>query len=244
MLAAYLAWSSSTSGVEQQFSKVKRSPVELASSAIDTDRGLAVVMGCCIESKAEEAALLQDARVIYSQLLRSRRARRRPERRLDAGCKKTEARRKTPEAAWHRRRRAHVQKAAEEGALKTPERRTQQELPESLQKEVSRQRQVEKKRKAEAYEDGCLLNKEVDAECVAAAEKRAKTQVHDDHQRHVQYRSYCDTMSMCSRVQTQAVALQGLPKAAWLQRNAASKPEWAAALRRRGGFAICEEDQP
>ena len=223
---------------------MKRSPVELASSAIDTDRRLAVVMGCQLESKAEEVALLQDARALYSQLLRSGRVRRRQERRLDAGCKKPEARRKTSEAAWHRRRRAHVRKAAEEGALKTPERRTQQDVPESLQKEVNRQRQVEKKRKAEAYEDGYLLNKEVDAECVAAAEKRTKTKIHDDRERHVKYQRYCDTMSMCSRVQTQevVVALAALPKAVWLQRNAASKNEWMAALRSRGDFTICAED--
>ena len=96
----------------ERSSMVKRSPVELASSAIDTERRLAVVMGCQLESKAEEVALLQDARALYSQLLRSGRVRRRQERRLDAGCKKPEARRKTSEAAWHRRRRAHVRKAS------------------------------------------------------------------------------------------------------------------------------------
>jgi hypothetical protein len=45
VLAAYMAWTSSSSGVEQQFSKVKRSPVELSSSAADTDRRMAIVMG-------------------------------------------------------------------------------------------------------------------------------------------------------------------------------------------------------
>ena len=45
VVSAYLAWSASTSGVEQLFSKLKRSPVELASAPADTDNRVAVVLG-------------------------------------------------------------------------------------------------------------------------------------------------------------------------------------------------------
>ena len=45
VMAACQCWTAATSGVEQQFSKLKRSPVELSNASVDTDRRLAIVMG-------------------------------------------------------------------------------------------------------------------------------------------------------------------------------------------------------
>ena len=66
VLSAFLACALSTSGVEQLFSKIKRSPVELASASADTDSRLAVVAGSQKHGAADDEKLVQEAQAIYS----------------------------------------------------------------------------------------------------------------------------------------------------------------------------------
>ena len=142
VLCGYFTWSASTSGVEQLFSKIKRSPVELASASVDTDRRLAIVMGDDAQGmKSDEDTLITEAQKLYVGLLRSGKARASAKtRRLDAGSKRKlrplPGKKKT-EAQWHRRRRAAVARATRDDAeLVTPPRRAPVELPQSLQKET------------------------------------------------------------------------------------------------------------
>ena len=72
VVAAYQCWTAASSGVEQQFSKLKRSPVELSNSSVDTDRRLAIVMGDGqAMSPAVQPEVIGAARRIYSSLLSS-----------------------------------------------------------------------------------------------------------------------------------------------------------------------------
>ena len=182
VLSAYLAWSASTSGVEQLFSKLKRSPVELASASADTDNRLAVVLGSQTCGAADDDKLIRDAQAIYTGMLRSRKARGGARRkRLDWGLKRRtmedrkDSRGKKSEAAWHRRRKAGVAKAAG-NVTATPPRRPAPELPSSSAKEVDHQRQVARKRKAEALLDGYLVGDEITGDVRSAANDAAAGQ--------------------------------------------------------------------
>ena len=100
-------------------------------------------------------------------MLRSRKARGGArKKRLDWGLKRRtmedrkDSRGKKSEAAWHRRRKAGVAKAAG-NVTATPPRRPLPELPSSSAKEVDHQRQVARKRKAEAFLDGYLVGDEI-----------------------------------------------------------------------------------
>ena len=63
VLGAFIAWTASSSGVEQLFSKMKRSPVELASAKDDTDTRMAVVMGQ--DSMADQEVNFESQRLYW-----------------------------------------------------------------------------------------------------------------------------------------------------------------------------------
>jgi hypothetical protein len=155
--AAFVAWTAASSGCEQMFSHLKRSPAELASSRGDTDRRLAVIIGSDPQFDNE---IVERAQKLYGKLLRSGRARtskRQP--RLD--CRRVGAEKPESKKSWIRARKKAVDAAAQEQAdIRTPERRPPLELPESLAKEVAKQKDLEKKRKAEAFLEGSLLDSE------------------------------------------------------------------------------------
>ncbi|CAK9054669.1 Modification methylase NlaIV (M.NlaIV) (Cytosine-specific methyltransferase NlaIV) [Durusdinium trenchii] len=212
VLCGYLAWTPSTSGVEQLFSKVKRSPVELTSSMEVTDMRLCVVMGMGDLTQPEEDEILQSGQRIYTAMLKSQLSyRRKPgKRRIDKGVPKGQTRRSTgSQAAWHRARKAAVAKAAEE--LKTPPRRPPLELPESLAKEESRQRALEKKRKADALGDGYLLPKEITPGLEAYAAKKQKQDLANDKSRGNKFHEY-EAVRKTSRQAPHETALKDLPR--------------------------------
>ena len=178
-LVMYATWSVSSSGVEQLFSKVKKSPIELSSASVDTDRRTAVVMGSIKGTATEERDLIATAQKYYCDLLRSGKSRAQgPEKRLDKGAARATTKvvlkkGKKSEAAWHRRRRAAVAKSAE---LATPPRKmvVEADLPESAKKELDKQKAGALKRKAQAYLDGYLAKEESTPTVMAEAEKLRK----------------------------------------------------------------------
>ena len=56
VVAAYQGWTAASSGVEQLFSKMKRSPVALSNGSAETDRRTAIVMGDGLSSMTETVA--------------------------------------------------------------------------------------------------------------------------------------------------------------------------------------------
>ncbi|CAE7557490.1 ngoBVM, partial [Symbiodinium necroappetens] len=210
VLAAYVAWSCSTSGVEQSFSVLKRSPAELASARIDTDRRLATVMGCrdLHKNPARQDALVESARRIYASTTQSQKpARKITKIRFDKGVAKKIS--EGSEAEWLRKRSAAVQEAAD--GLATPAKRTKRELPESLEKEVNRQRQLAKVRKADAYLDGYLLPSEVTCTMAADVKDRLQKNAANDRKRASEMTQKTALLGMATVTKSHDWALQGLP---------------------------------
>ena len=200
-----MAWTTSSSGCEQMFSNLKRSPAELASSKGDTDRRLAVIIGCDDQFQAK---LLKRAQALYGLLLASGRSRGpvRRGRRIDLGrkgvCKDGSKR------TWLTRRRKAVEEAA--AACVTPERRPPVELPESLAKEVAKQKAWGAKRKAEAFLEGTLKDSEATPEVVHEALQREKVNGANDRARHRNCVRVNQIVSLQARPQSTRWGLQGL----------------------------------
>ena len=161
------------------FAALKRSPAEMSNSRIDTDRRLAVVMGSSVlDNAARKKAIIHEARIHYGRLMLGSGAgkcRRRLLQRFDKGRpQQSTGRSKGTQAEWLGQRSAAVDAAgkakSEDHELVTPQRRTKRELPDSLAKEVCRQRKIARDRKAEACIDGYLLPSEISP----AVEKQAK----------------------------------------------------------------------
>eukprot|EP00435_Cladocopium_sp_Y103_P020940 s3581_g5.t1 len=213
VMAAFVAWTASSSGCEQMFSHLKRSPAELASSRQDTDRRLATIIGS--DSQFDEE-ILRRGRQLYGQMLPSGRCRtsaRQP--RIDSGREGKQ--RVDSKKAWVRKRKAAVDAAAkEEAELRTPQRRPPVELPESLAKEVRKQDALLKKRKAEAFLEGTLVDSEITAEVRLEAEKRQKTDAANDKDRHKKFVRISTEVQLSQRPQTRQWALQGLPEPAYM----------------------------
>lgn len=154
------------------FSHLKRSPAELASSKIDTDRRLAVVIGSDSQFDHE---VLERARDMYGKMLRSGRARTQlRETRVDAG--RAGSQKDGSHKGWMRKRKQAVDKAAQEEELRTPQRRRPPvELPESLAKEEAKQKALLRKRKTEAFLEGTLLDSEITDDLKDEAEKERKS---------------------------------------------------------------------
>ena len=85
---------------------------------------------------------------------------------------------KGSQAEWNRVRKDSLKQ--ELATLTTPPRAPRQDLPESLQKEVSFQRQKAQKRKAEALNDGLLLSDEVTPALKLQAEQLTKENAKKD----------------------------------------------------------------
>ena len=214
MVAAFIAWSASSSGCEQMFSHLKRSPAELASSKTDTDRRLAVVIG---SDPQFDDLVVNKARALYAKLLRSGRCRTSTRRlRIDHGRKGLKERPGSKQA-WMRRRKQAVDKAAEEEAeIRTPQRRPPVELPLSLAKEASKQDQLAKKRKAEAFLEGTLLESEIDVEVRTEAANRLKTDAANDKDRRKKFLQITKAVKLTQEGETTEWALQALPDPACL----------------------------
>ena len=238
VVCAFLAWSASSSGVEQLFSKMKRSPVELASANADTDRRVCAAMGCTLD-QAQEEEMLQEARAIYARLNKSGTSRSSEGRtkRLDFG--RQGPLRQSSHKNWMRERKQAVEVAAAAAAqLVTPPRKiSSQDLPPSSRKEADQQSRLEKKRKAEAYSDGLLLTSEVTQAVVAEAEKQGKTNAPNDRARRFQFHSRHAAVEASITKKTVAWALKGLPSPAL---NVDAATDWTARLR-QCGVSLTEE---
>ena len=236
-MAAFVAWTASSSGCEQMFSHLKRSPAELASSRQDTDRRLAIVIGS--DSQFDDE-IIRIGRELYGRLLPSGRCRtsaRRP--RIDLGRDGKE--RVDSKKAWVRKRKAAVDAAAkEEAELRTPQRRPPVELPESLAKEVCRQETLLKKRKAEAFLEGTLLQSEVTEDVRMEAEKRQKTDAANDRDRHRQFVRISTEVQLSQKSQTMQWALQGLPEPAFMLAAFPDRRILHTALQTAGVRAFCQ----
>ena len=212
VLAAYLCWTAATSGVEQQFSKLKRSPVELSNASVDTDRRLAIVVGDCqATSPAVQPEVIRAARLIYSSLLSSGRSRPRTKPRFDCGMK---AKTKTGSFAdWNRTRKKAVLEAVRK--CQTPPRKPAELLTESSLKERNFQRKHSLKRKAEALADGCLLSDEITQEVQEEALRLTKANQKGDELRKKSRQEYEVTGKLTSTKKSHEWACQALSGPAW-----------------------------
>ena len=136
VLASYLAWTASNSGVEQLFSTLKNSPTEQSKATgmvLDTDRRTAMAMGDCHAREAKVAAeIVSEAHRIYCTLLRSGISRTTTQKRFDKG--RTSTSRKGSHAQWDRDRKQSLATALQD--LNTPPRAaTAPMLTESAEKE-------------------------------------------------------------------------------------------------------------
>ena len=237
-----MTWGASSSGVEQLFSVLKRSPAELASSKADTDRRLAVVAGACLTGDEDE--IVSKARSLYSKLLASGKARTSVRKtRLDAKTSGLKFR-KASEKEWARKRSEAIRKATEQSAdLTTPPRRPPRELPESLAKEVRNQEKQTLKRKAEAFLDGALLPEEATPEVVQAAQKKEKADMASDKTRRKNFLTTKAALVRVARKETYTWALQNLPSPAFFVSsvNNNEKRRWANLLAKAGVPAITDE---
>ena len=203
VLGAFIAWTASSSGVEQLFSKMKRSPVELASAKDDTDTRMAVVMGQ--DSMADQEVIFEAQR-LYASFLKSGRARRRVVPRFDLGKKAvTPGKSKGSHAEFMRKRKAAVQ--AEALQTTPPSKRPRRELPESLEKESRRQCALQEKGKVEAFLDKLLLPEEITPDLRIQAASVAKKWANADKTRieKVELRK-----ALCDMQMSQCQALRGL----------------------------------
>ena len=218
VVAAFLAFTGSSSGVEQVFSQLKRSPIELASSAPDTDRRLAAVIGSSVD-KSQEEELLQNARSIFSRLTKTGKSRTSQRTiRIDCGRKGVQnVKTKKSEKQWMRDRKAAVEKAADE--LTTPPRTVAfKDLSESGQKECRRQDNEGKKRKVDALANGLLVQEDV-LDISAAKKslsKRLATHASNDAKRAKQCQIRTQAVNMTLTKQTRSWAVDDLPPCAYL----------------------------
>ena len=196
------------------FSHLKRSPAELASSKTDTDRRLAVVIG---SDPQFDDLVVNKARDLYAKLLRSGRCRTSTRRlRIDHGRKGLKERPGSKQAWMRARKQAVDQAAQEEAEIRTPRRRPPVELPESLAKEAAKQDQLAKKRKAEAFLEGTLLESEITPEVRTEAAKRLKTDAANDKDRRKKFLEITKLVKLTQEGQTRQWALQALPEPACL----------------------------
>ena len=89
----------------------------------------------------------------------------------------------------------------------------------------------EKKRKAEAYSDGLLLNSEVTEAVVAEAQKQRKADASNDRARKSNFHSRHAAVEASITKKTVAWALKGLPSPAL---NTDAAKDWTSPLRQCG----------
>ena len=158
--------------------------------------------------------VIERARALYGKLLPSGRARTSVRNtRIDSGRVGLQEK-PTSKQAWVRKRKDAVDRAASQESLQTPQRRPPVELPESMAKEVAKQDDLLKKRKAEAYLEGTLLQKEITPELQAEAAKRLKMEEANDKLRAKKYTDITGKVSFRTSPQPLRWALEHLPSPA------------------------------
>ena len=243
VLAGYMAWTASSSGVEQLFSTLKNSPTEqcksTGSSALETDRRIAVIMGDTQVRKGPAKDIAEKARVIYCSLLRSGMARVRKQLRLDKG--RPGQVRTSSHAAWNRKRKEELTNALDQ--LTTPPRKASAVMStDSTQKEQNFQQKKSLKRKAEALRDGLLLQDEICVQVQNEANKMAKATQQSDQQRKKKRTQYTEQATMAVKKQDMAWACKDLPTKAWVDPQVgAEKAALKIQLRNMGVRTFVED---
>lgn len=240
LVSAYQCWTVSSSGVEQLFSKLQRSPVELSNANADTDRRCAIVMGDG-HSQADQAEILREARKIYASLLQSGQSRSRTLTRKRFDCEKKGATKVGSFAQWNQARKKAVQRAVQE-SQETPPRRPSQPQNESSQKESNYQRKQAIKRKAEALRDGLLLDHEITEEVRVEAERVAKANRLQDNLRAKQRKEYELGTRLVTVEKTESWACQNLSGPAWCCPSLASQQEEIVAALKKHGVRNCTQE--
>lgn len=189
VLAAYLCWTASSSGVEQNFSKVERSYLERGNPKNETFRRAVIALtDSNSTSAAANTELVTAARQLYGQGAVKVVRQEKRKTRIDAGVCKAQgptvdpAEGGTSEAAWQRHRQGELRRAiasplrggmtlpAEELALTAP-----------MERECKRLKAVERKKLMEAQIDGHLLDHEKLA--ASSVERHLKQQRRTDRNR-------------------------------------------------------------
>lgn len=238
VIAPYQGWTAASSGVEQLFSKLKRSPVELSNASAETDRRTACVMGDG-QAVAAMADIVTDARQIYASLLHSGVARPRTRVRFDCGTKG--GCREGTFAHWNRNRKQAVAEAVQ--SYTTPPRKPSAVQTVSALKERDFQRKHALKRKAEALADGLLLPDEVTEDVRTEAVRVAKTNKQADQQRAKKRRDYELGGHLTSTTKTPDWACQGLTGPAWFCQKLGPQEELHKRLQGHSVTNFTEDNQ-
>ena len=242
VVAAFLTWTTSSSGVEQLFSQLQRSPAEQGSAKSDTDRRLATVMGTL--RTEDHDLIVTRARILYSELLPSGKARKPNSReRLDKGL---EGRRpsRPSEKQWVRDRRSAVLSAAQNLRPATPSSVDARDMPEELQKEIDKQKKQAAKRKAEAFLDGHLLSSEVDDAVRTQAAKRLKADAACDVSRGRKYAEITAITRLKMKQQEPGWATKALPSPIFFADcKAGDRQRWARCLAKLGATLVTQVPQ-
>ena len=239
VLAGYQAWTASSSGVEQLFSRLKNSPTEQGQASLETERRIAATMGDSQVRDGQTADVVSEARRIYCSLLRSGISRAQTRKRFDGGRKGVG--RKGTLAEWNRKRKRSLSAALDD--LTTPPRQATAALAtESTVKERNFQRQKTLKRKAEALNDGLLLMDEITPAVQAQATKMAKANKQSDRQRKKKRAEYVVAAKMTSKKKSNDWGCQNLPGPAWLDPRLGHE---SATVQQKllafGVDAVCED---
>ncbi len=238
-----MAWTASSSGVEQHFSKVERSHIERAGTGGDTERRAIIALQQKGDRKTD-CRLLERARALYAQGKGF--SRKRTGTRFDKGVTKGARKGAASEAAWVRQRRAEADKAVMATRFTTPskqQRRTAHFDTPPMQAEQKRQRRLCRARRLEAQVDGLLLDDETVPEKAVLARERHLKALDQQRGQKVQHHLALANMALAQR--PAASLWRGLAgTVAWVQRKL---PEGQAhlglqqALLNHGIHAITEE---
>ena len=244
--ARFMAWTASSSGVEQNFSAVERSNVERCNASNDTESRFTICM-LTKPDQGEEDLVCRRARQLYLKVKPTGRLRLRA--RFDKGIPRGPLHvpdgAPLSEAAWLRGRWRAVQEGMMQVGTKTaapppasPERR-RRARPAEWDKEFKRQKDLQGKRRATALRDGLLLDEEVTDD------------LRQEARRQEQREDLADSRRLCQVAQaTAAIQMVGRrfcwPQKAWLEagvsRDAAAARGISAESDRLAALVYFVED--
>ena len=192
VLQHYLAISISTAGVEQDFSKFKRVFGEQALGALDDTEGMnAKVVLDRSHVEVKDDLTIKRAQEIYSESFnkpRKRYASRIDKGVLRGGTDSKKARTGGSEAAWQRQRRMSVNSAVAGSAKDFKLDADTVAVDESIwqdshKKMVEKQLAIDRRNKAEAFQDGALIRSEIDQQTKNDSDKMIQRRMKNDRER-------------------------------------------------------------
>lgn len=197
--ARFMAWTASSSGVEQNFSAAERSHVERSKAGIDAESRFVIAM-LTKPDEAEKNIIVARAKALYLTVKTAGRTRLRS--RIDKGvprlARKILAGKPQTETGWLHQRRQHVQQGARESEplIATPPPRHR---PREWHQEHDRQKGLQAKRRATACRDGLLLEEEITEEVRAEARQQERREDRADVRRLAQALQVSEAKQMLQR---------------------------------------------